>query len=124
MSLHTDHVRAIGIFKSKRAFAAEEINTVAVPVAEAIRNIPIIKANLTKYDVSYKVERLPKTLASDLGLRETEITTVIIVEATSHEKIRQALTHPSYKPVIDGVLEHATNHEDFHFFSAEYIDVI
>ncbi|KAF7335237.1 hypothetical protein MSAN_02334100 [Mycena sanguinolenta] len=124
MSVHTDVVRAIGIFKAKRDFTIDEINATAVPVAEAIRNIPIIKANLTKYEVSYKSERLPNTLAKDLGLNETPYTTVIIMEATSHEKIREALTHPDYKAVIAGALEHATTLEHFHFFSAEYMTVL
>jgi hypothetical protein len=38
---------------------------------------------------AYKVEKFPKTLASELGLKESEYTTVIIIESTSHEKIRE-----------------------------------
>ncbi|KAF8207820.1 hypothetical protein K438DRAFT_1930809 [Mycena galopus ATCC 62051] len=124
MSLHTDTVRAIGIFKSKREFTPEEINESAPKVIEHIKNIAILKEKLTKYEVSYKAERLPTSLAKDLGLNETHITTVIVVEAKSHQNIRDALTHPDYLAVVKGALEHATTVEDFHFFSAEYITVI
>jgi hypothetical protein len=62
---------------------------------------------------------------------------VILVKATSHEKIRevgcvqcidaniqaypmivftaQALTNPEYRKGVAGLLEHATTREDFHF---------
>ena len=36
-----------------------------------------------------KVDRLPTTLAHDLGLKETEFTSMILIEADSHEKIRE-----------------------------------
>ncbi|KAF7352208.1 hypothetical protein MVEN_01184100 [Mycena venus] len=124
MSLHTDAVRAIGIFKARREFTPEEINASAPQVIEHIRKIPIIQSNITKYEVSYKAERLGKTLASELGLNDTVYTTVIVIEGPSHEKIREALTHPDYLAVIKGSLEHATDLEHFHFFSAEFTTVI
>ncbi|KAJ7369086.1 hypothetical protein DFH08DRAFT_929034 [Mycena albidolilacea] len=124
MALHSDRVRAIGIFKARREFTPEEINENAPQVIDHVRNLPIIKSNITKYEVAYKVEKFPQTLASTLGLREAEYTTVIIVEGLSHEKIREALAHPDYLAVIKGTLEHATHLEHFEFFSAEFVTVI
>jgi hypothetical protein len=51
MSLHTDRVRAIGIFKARRDFTPEEINESAPKVIEHIRSLEIIKKNITKYEV-------------------------------------------------------------------------
>ncbi|KAJ7339022.1 hypothetical protein DFH08DRAFT_1082520 [Mycena albidolilacea] len=124
MSLHTDRVRAIGIFKARRDFTPEEINESAPKVIEHIRSLEIIKKNITKYEVAYKVEKFPKSLASELGLKESEYTTVIIIESTSHEKIREALSHPDYLAVIKGALENATDLDHFHFFSAEFVTLI
>ncbi|KAJ6464587.1 hypothetical protein C8R45DRAFT_940072 [Mycena sanguinolenta] len=124
MTFHTDCVRAIGIFKTHQQLTPEEIQEQSSAIIEHIRSMPIIKANLTKYEVSYKVERLATTLASDLGLKETEFMTVVVVEGESHEKIREALTHPDFKAVIAGSLENAFNPDDFHFFSSEFVTII
>ncbi|KAF7352198.1 hypothetical protein MVEN_01183100 [Mycena venus] len=124
MSLHTDVVRAIGIWKSKRSFSPEEIEKNFPPMIEHVRNIPIVKSNITKYEVSYKVERLGTSLASDLGLKEAELTTVVLIEGKSHEKIREALTHPDYKAGLKGVLDGMTDLDNIDFFSAEFVTVI
>jgi hypothetical protein len=51
MALHSDRVRAIGIFKARREFTPEEINENAPQVIDHVRNLPIIKSNITKYEV-------------------------------------------------------------------------
>lgn len=58
MALQTDVVRAIGIFKARRELTPEEIQENAPMVISHIKGIPIIKQNLTKYDV---VRRLSAT---------------------------------------------------------------
>ncbi|KAJ7159234.1 hypothetical protein C8R43DRAFT_1105400 [Mycena crocata] len=124
MSLHTDVVRAIGIFKARREYTPAEIEENAPQLVNLIKNIPIVQSNLTKYEVSYKVEKSGTTLAKELGLKDTEYTTVIIVEGKSHEKIREALSHPDYLAVVKGALEHATDIDHFFFFSAEFVTII
>ncbi|KAK6991751.1 hypothetical protein R3P38DRAFT_2741535 [Favolaschia claudopus] len=124
MSLNTDTVRAIGIFKTRQEYTTAEIDKNLPAVIEHIKKIPVVQSNLTKYEVSYKAEKLPTTLAKDLGLKDTEFTTVVIVEGKSHEKIREALTHPDYLTVIKGSLDQVTTIDDFHFFAAEFATII
>ncbi|KAJ7901500.1 hypothetical protein B0H13DRAFT_2335987 [Mycena leptocephala] len=121
----TDKVRAIAIWKPTRGeFTAEQVKENAPKVIEHVRAMPIMQQNITKYEVSFKAERLDKSLASDLGLKETDFSVMILVEGTSHQKIREALTSPEYKEVVKGALDHATTLDDFHFFSAEFVTVI
>ncbi|KAJ7867448.1 hypothetical protein B0H13DRAFT_2351943 [Mycena leptocephala] len=121
----TDKVRAIAIWKPTRGeFTAEQVKENTPKVIEHIRAMPIMQQNITKYEVSFKAERLDKSLASDLGLKETDFSVMILVEGTSHQKIREALTSPEYKEVVKGALDHATTLDDFHFFSAEFVTVI
>ncbi|KAF8207812.1 hypothetical protein K438DRAFT_1962083 [Mycena galopus ATCC 62051] len=125
MALHTDTVRAICVYTNRREFTQDEIKEQGSKIVEAIRSMPIIKANITKYEVCVKAERLGTTLAADLGLNETEFTTVVIIEGPSHEKVREALTHPDYRALLEGGFKHgATTKEDVHIFSSEYITII
>ncbi|KAJ7657343.1 hypothetical protein DFH06DRAFT_1473309 [Mycena polygramma] len=120
----TSRVRAIGVWKGRRDFSHDEIAASAPQVIEHVKSIPIIQKNILKYDVSFKVEPAATTLASALGLKDTDFTCVILVEGASHEKIREALTSPEYLAVINGALDKSTTPEDFHFFPAEFISII
>ncbi|KAJ6462276.1 hypothetical protein C8R47DRAFT_1202249 [Mycena vitilis] len=118
-------VRAIAVWKGKDlGQTPEQLKESGAKIVEHLKSIPILQEKLLKYDVSRKHETLPNTLAKDLGLKDTEFTTVIIVEAKTHEDIRAALTHPDYLAVVNGALEHATTLDDFHFFSAEFVSII
>ncbi|KAJ7255113.1 hypothetical protein B0H12DRAFT_1114222 [Mycena haematopus] len=124
-SLRTDKVRAIALIKNKAGVTNEEtIKGAAARLMERVRAMPLIQKNISKYELMVKVERLPTTLASDLGLKETAFTGVVLIEADSHEKIREALTSPEYKEIIKGALEHITTIDDYHWFSAETLTVI
>ncbi|KAF7373149.1 hypothetical protein MSAN_00522900 [Mycena sanguinolenta] len=124
-SLRTDKVRAIAIVKNKAGVTNEEtIKGAASRLVERVKAMPLIQKNITRYEVTVKVERMPNTLAKDLGLKDTDFTMMILVEADSHEKIREALTSPEYKEIIKGALEHVTTADDYHWFSGEILTVI
>ncbi|KAF8207809.1 hypothetical protein K438DRAFT_2074951, partial [Mycena galopus ATCC 62051] len=89
-------------------FTPEEMQGYGSKVIEAIKSMPLFKANITKYKVSAKVERLETTLGADLGLNETEFPTAIVVEGSLHEKIRKALTHPDDKALLASGFEQGT----------------
>ncbi|KAJ6493040.1 hypothetical protein C8R45DRAFT_1095558 [Mycena sanguinolenta] len=57
---------------------------------------------------------MPTTLVHDLGLKETEFTSIILIEVDSLEKIRE------YKEII----EHLKTPEDYHWFSGKTLTVI
>ncbi|KAJ7830298.1 hypothetical protein B0H14DRAFT_3464898 [Mycena olivaceomarginata] len=122
--LRTNRVHAVGVYKSRTGLTPDQIKARAPAIFELIKNILIVQQNLLKYEVSFKVERLPKTLAGDLSLQETELDTLILVEGTSRKKIREALTSSEYRQVLARSLEHATTREDFHFFSGEFLTVV
>ncbi|KAF8179031.1 hypothetical protein K438DRAFT_1769167 [Mycena galopus ATCC 62051] len=124
MSLRTDRVRAIGFFKPRPEVTKEDAKANGPKIVEKVKAIPLIQQNLLKYEITFKAERLGTTLASDLGLNDTEFSCMILVEATSHEKIREALTCPEYKRMIAGAIEHATTIENYHWFSGEFITVL
>ncbi|KAJ7681938.1 hypothetical protein DFH06DRAFT_1289620 [Mycena polygramma] len=118
-------VRAIAFWKEKDlGLTPEQVKEGGAKIIEQIKSIPILQQNLLKYDISRKAEKLPTTLAHDLGLKDTEYTTVIIAEAETHEKLREALTHPDFLAITKGALSQATNKDDLHFFSAEYVTII
>ncbi|KAF7362934.1 hypothetical protein MVEN_00644400 [Mycena venus] len=122
--LRTDRVRAIGLIKFRSDLSSDDLKANGVRLVEVVKSIPLIQQNLLKYEVTFKKEKLATTLASDLGLRETEAGMMVLVEATSHEKIREALTCPEYKKIIAGALEHATTAENYTWFSGEFLTVI
>ncbi|KAJ7161167.1 hypothetical protein C8R46DRAFT_270532 [Mycena filopes] len=124
MSLRTDRVRAIGLFKARGELTPDQLQERAMKMVSVVRELPIFQENLLKYEVSVKTEQPAGTLASALGLQETEFSVLILVEAESHEKIRAALTDDSYRKLLAGALEHITTREDFHFFPAEFITAI
>ncbi|KAF8178994.1 hypothetical protein K438DRAFT_1843356 [Mycena galopus ATCC 62051] len=124
MSLRTDRVRAVGIFKHREGLSREDAKTHGPRIIEMVQAIPIAQQNLLKYEITVKAERLPTTLASDLGLKETGFSTLIIAEAASHEKLREVLTSPEYKKIIQGALDNATTIDDYHYFSGEFVTVI
>ncbi|KAJ6457623.1 hypothetical protein C8R45DRAFT_563547 [Mycena sanguinolenta] len=124
-SLRTDRVRAVALIKNKAGVSNEDtIKGAAGRLIERVRAMPLIQKNILKYELTVKVERLPTTLASDLGLKETDFTMMILIEADSHEKIREALTSPEYKEIVKGALEHITTVDDYHWFSGEILTVI
>ncbi|KAJ6483112.1 hypothetical protein C8R45DRAFT_1215047 [Mycena sanguinolenta] len=124
-SLRTDRVRAIALIKNKTGVSNEDtIKSAAARLVERVKAMPLVQKNILKYELTVKVDRLPTTLAHDLGLKETEFTSMILIEADSHEKIRETLTSPEYKEIIKGALEHLTTPEDYHWFSGETLTVI
>jgi len=122
--LRSDRVRAIGIFKSRPCSSNENDKVNGPRLVEAVKAIPIVQQNLLKYELSFKAERLGKTLANDLGLQDTDFSVMVLVEGASHEKIREALMSPEYRKVVSGALEHSTALENYHWFSAEFVTVI
>ncbi|KAF8179023.1 hypothetical protein K438DRAFT_1257738 [Mycena galopus ATCC 62051] len=124
MSLRTDRVRAIGFFKHRAEVSKDEAKTKGPKIIEMVKAIPLVQQNILRYEITFKSERLGTTLASDLGLNDTEFSCMILVEGTSHEKIREALTCPEYKKLIAGALEHVTTIENYHWFSGEFITVL
>ncbi|KAJ7601889.1 hypothetical protein DFH06DRAFT_1311735 [Mycena polygramma] len=124
MSLRKDRVRAIGVFKARTQLTEDDIHARAGQMIQAVKALPIMQENLLKYEVSFKTERPGPTLASELGLQETEFSAMILVEAASHDKIHETLTDPGYRKLLAGALEHITTREDFHFFPAEYTTII
>ncbi|KAJ7023649.1 hypothetical protein C8F04DRAFT_1233152 [Mycena alexandri] len=124
MSLRTDRVRAIGIFKARATLTPEQLRELAMKNVAVLKQLPIIEENLLKYEVSFKTEQPSGTLASEIGLRETDFSIMILIEAVSHDKIRATLTHESYRKLLAGALEHITTLEDFHFFPAEFVTVL
>ncbi|KAJ7510849.1 hypothetical protein B0H11DRAFT_2183597 [Mycena galericulata] len=125
MPFRKDRVRAIGVFKARAELHPAELEARALRMVDAVKSLPIMQENLLKYEVSFKVEKgSGGTLANELGLHETGFTTMILVEAESHEKIHATLTDPGYRKLLAGALEHITTLEDFHFFPAEFITII
>ncbi|KAJ6559541.1 hypothetical protein B0H19DRAFT_1260253 [Mycena capillaripes] len=124
MAIRTDRVRAIGVFKARTELSSDDIHARALKMVESVKALPIMQENLLKYEVSFKTERPSGTLASELGLQETEFSAMILVEAASHEKIHETLTDPGYRKLLAGALEHITTREDFHFFPAEFTTII
>ncbi|KAJ7433097.1 hypothetical protein B0H11DRAFT_2377156 [Mycena galericulata] len=114
MPFRKDRVRAIGVFKARAELNPAELEARALRMVDAVKSLPIMQENLLKYEVSKKGRG--GTLASELGLHETGFTTMILVEAESHEKIHATLTDPGYRKLLAGALEHITTLEDFHFF--------
>ncbi|KAF7333683.1 hypothetical protein MSAN_00524600 [Mycena sanguinolenta] len=124
-SLRTDRVRAIALVKNKAGVTNEEtVKGAAARLVERVKGIALVQKNISKYEVTVKVERMPNTLAKDLGLKDTDFTMMILIESDSHEKIRETLTSPEYKEIIKGALEHLTTPEDYHWFSGEILTVI
>ncbi|KAK7035576.1 hypothetical protein R3P38DRAFT_3350718 [Favolaschia claudopus] len=124
MSLRTDRVRAVGLLRYRPGVTNEEAKANGPRLVETIKSIPIIQKNLLKYELTFKTERLGTTLASDLGLQEADTGVMVVVEAETHEKIREALTSPEYRKIIAGALENATSMDKYHWFSAEFMTVI
>ncbi|KAF8143118.1 hypothetical protein K438DRAFT_1994217 [Mycena galopus ATCC 62051] len=124
MAIRTDRVRAIGVFKARTELSSDDIHARAQQMIDSVKALPIMQQNLLKYEVSFKTERPTGTLASELGLQETECSAMILVEAASHEKIHETLTDPGYRKLLAGALEHITTREDFHFFPAEFTTII
>ncbi|KAJ7798033.1 hypothetical protein B0H14DRAFT_3492980 [Mycena olivaceomarginata] len=124
MTIRKDRVRAIGVFKARAELSNDDIHARAEKMIAAVKALPIMQQNLLKYEVSFKTERPAGTLASELGLQETEFSVMILVEAASHEKIHETLTDPGYRKLLAGALEHITTREDFHFFPAEFTTII
>ncbi|KAF8134125.1 hypothetical protein K438DRAFT_1997837 [Mycena galopus ATCC 62051] len=124
MAIRTDRVRAIGVFKARTELSSDDIHARAQQMIDSVKGLPIMQQNLLKYEVSFKTERPTGTLASELGLQETEFSAMILVEAASHEKIHETLTDPGYRKLLAGALEHITTREDFHFFPAEFTTII
>ncbi|KAJ7259786.1 hypothetical protein C8J57DRAFT_1515152 [Mycena rebaudengoi] len=110
MLFRKDRVRAIGVFKARAELTREKVQELALKMVEAVK--------------SFKAERVSGTLASELGLQETEFSAMVLVEAESHDKIHEALTDPGYRKLLAGALEHMTTREDFHFFPAEFMTII
>ncbi|KAJ6499497.1 hypothetical protein DFH09DRAFT_1376041 [Mycena vulgaris] len=124
MSVRTDRVRAIGIFKARAGTTSDKLNDRAAKMVETVKALPILQQNLLKYEVSFKAETGAGTLANALGLHETDLSVMILAEAESHEKLRQTLTDPGYRKLLAAALEHLTTAEDFTFFPAEFITII
>ncbi|KAF7344947.1 hypothetical protein MVEN_01657300 [Mycena venus] len=122
--LRTDRVRAIGLMKFRSSLSHEDLKANGLRLVEVVKSIPAVQQNILKYDLTFKKEKHGTSLASELGLKETEVGMMVLVEASSHEKIREALTSPEYKKIIAGALEHATTLEDYHWFSGEFLTVI
>ncbi|KAJ7106579.1 hypothetical protein C8R44DRAFT_745067 [Mycena epipterygia] len=124
MSFRKDRVRAIGVFKARAELTPDQLQARALKMVEAVNALPIMQQNLLKYEVSFKVESSSGTLAGALGLRETELSAMVLVEAESHEKIRETRTDAGYRRLLASSLENITSREDFHFFPAEFVTVI
>ncbi|KAJ7323890.1 hypothetical protein DFH08DRAFT_346647 [Mycena albidolilacea] len=124
MVVRKDRVRAIAVFKARSELSSADILARAEQMIAAVQALPIMQENLLKYEASFKTERPSGTLASELGLRETEFSVMILVEAATHEKIHETLTDPGYRKLLAGALEHITTREDFHFFPAEFVTMI
>ncbi|KAF7344956.1 hypothetical protein MVEN_01658200 [Mycena venus] len=124
--LRTDRVRAIGLMKFRSSLSNEDLKANGLRLVEVVKSIPAVQQNILKYELTLQVpkEKLGTSLASALGLKETEFGMMVLVEAASHEKIREALTSPEYKKIIAGALEHATTLDDYHWFSGEFLTVI
>ncbi|KAF7373160.1 EthD domain-containing protein [Mycena sanguinolenta] len=125
-SLRTDRVRAVALIKNRAGVSNEDtIKQAAARLMERVRAMPLVQKNILKYEITVNVDhRLPTTLAHDLGLKQTEFSSIILIEADSHEKIRETLTSPEYKEMIKGALEHITSLDDYHWFSGETLTVI
>ncbi|KAF7371187.1 hypothetical protein MSAN_00754200 [Mycena sanguinolenta] len=109
LSPHRPRSRHCPLIKNKAGVSNEDtIKAAAARLIERVRAMPLVQKNILKYELTVKVDRLPTTLAHDLGLKETEFTSMILIEADSHEKIRETLTSPEYKEIIKGALEHLT----------------
>ncbi|KAJ6529921.1 hypothetical protein DFH09DRAFT_1184894 [Mycena vulgaris] len=124
MSVRTDRVRAIGIFKARAGITPAELQESTSKMVQTVKALPIMQQNLLKYEVSFKAETGAGTLASALGLHETDLSVMVLAEAESHEKLRKTLTDAGYRKLLADALEHLTSAEDFHFFPAEFITII
>ncbi|KAJ7829298.1 hypothetical protein B0H14DRAFT_3465803 [Mycena olivaceomarginata] len=109
MTIRKDRVRAIGVFKARAELSNDDIHARAEKMIAAVKALPIMQQNLLKYEggwagreQSFKTERPAGTLASELGLQETEFSVMILVEAASHEKIHETLTDPGYRKLLAG----------------------
>ncbi|KAF7369437.1 hypothetical protein MVEN_00273000 [Mycena venus] len=120
--LRTDRVRAIGVMKLRSTLSNEDLKANGLRLIEVVKSIPAVQQNILKYEITIKKPGL--TLGPDMGLNETEFGIMVLVEATSHEKIREALTSPEYKKIVAGALENATTLDDYHWFSGEFVTVI
>ncbi|KAF8205180.1 hypothetical protein K438DRAFT_1818689 [Mycena galopus ATCC 62051] len=89
-----------------------------------VKAIPLVQQNLLKWEITIKTDRLLTTLASDLRLTDTGFSALIIAEAATHEKLREVLTSPEYKKIIQGTLGNVTTVDDYHYFSGEFVTVI
>ncbi|KAF7341681.1 hypothetical protein MSAN_02066400 [Mycena sanguinolenta] len=116
--------RAIAVFKTRTQLSPDDVRASLNHMIEAVKGLPIIQENFLKYEVSIKSERPSGTLASELGLQETEFSAMVLMEAESQDKIHKTLTDPGYRKLLAGALEHFTEREHFHFFPAEVTTVI
>ncbi|KAJ6478094.1 hypothetical protein C8R47DRAFT_1323160 [Mycena vitilis] len=120
--LRTDRVRAIGIMKLPGNVSGDAVKAKAQKLFDDVKAIPAVQQNLLKYEVTVKKPGL--TLATDMGLKESDLGLVIIVEAASHEKIAAALTSPEYKKIVADELATGADANNYHWFSGEFVTVI
>ncbi|KAJ7610720.1 hypothetical protein DFH06DRAFT_1233262 [Mycena polygramma] len=120
--LRTDRVRAIGIMKLRANVAGEDLKAKAQGLIAAVKAIPAIQQNILKYEITVKHPGL--TLASEMGLKESDLGLMVLVEAASHDKIKAALTSPEYKKIVADALATTTSIDDYHWFSGEFVTVI
>ncbi|KAJ7056701.1 hypothetical protein C8F01DRAFT_1257354 [Mycena amicta] len=116
--LRTDRVRAMGLMKFRSSLSPDELKANGPRLIEVIKSIPAFQQNILKYELTFKNEHHGALLASELGLQEADFGMMVLVEASSHEKIRE------YKSIIVGALAHTTTVEDYHWFSGEFLTVI
>ncbi|KAJ6478093.1 hypothetical protein C8R47DRAFT_1219642 [Mycena vitilis] len=120
--LRTDRVRAIGILNMPHNVDGEAVRAKALKLFEAVKAIPAVQQNILKYEVTVKKPGL--TLGTDMGLKESELGIVVLVEAASHENIHAALTSPEYKKIVADELATGADPEHYHWFSGEFVTVI
>ncbi|KAJ6453700.1 hypothetical protein C8R45DRAFT_630289 [Mycena sanguinolenta] len=124
MPFRTDRVRAIVVLKARDGLSSDDIRARVGKMMDSVKALAITQENLLKYEVSVKAERPIGTLAGEMGLRETEFSVMVILEAASHDALHETLTNPEYRQLLSGTLEHFTTTEDFHIFPAEFMTCI
>jgi chorismate mutase len=59
MTIRTDRVRAIGVFKARTGLTPADIQARAAKMVEAVKALPLMQENLLKYEVVSPISFYP-----------------------------------------------------------------
>ncbi|KAK7063599.1 EthD domain-containing protein [Favolaschia claudopus] len=117
MSFRQDRVRVVAVWSLPAHMSKEQLGT----EVHNFLQVPMVKKNLLKFDISLANDALHPTLQA-LGFERPSLNCVVIVEAETHEKIQEITRDPAFQQIFQGSLEqgHVKTSEGA-YFSADFM---